>query len=102
VNPSIYRKLPYDVLTDLDAVASICRTDGYVLAVNLPCRPERFELVALARDPSKRLAYGSPGIGNTLHLAEELFKARTGIEITHAPYRGAGPAITDLLGGQIR
>jgi tripartite-type tricarboxylate transporter receptor subunit TctC len=103
VNPSIYRKLPYDVLTDLDAVASICRTDGYVLAVN-PSVPARTvqELVALARDPSKRLAYGSPGIGNTLHLAGELFKARTGIEITHVPYRGAGPAITDLLGGQIQ
>jgi tripartite-type tricarboxylate transporter receptor subunit TctC len=103
VNPSIYRKLPYDVLADLDAVASICRTDGYVLAVNpsVPARTVR-ELVALARDPQKRLAYGSPGIGNTLHLAGELFKARTGIDLTHVPYRGAGPAITDLLGGQIQ
>jgi tripartite-type tricarboxylate transporter receptor subunit TctC len=103
VNPSIYRKLPYDVLTDLAAVASICRTDGYVLAVN-PAVPARTvqELVALARAPNNRLAYGSPGVGNTLHLAGELFKARTGIELTHVPYRGAGPAITDLIGGQIQ
>lgn len=103
VNPSIYRKLPYDVLADLDAIASICRTDGYVLAVN-PSVPARTvqELVALARDPGVRLAYGSPGIGNTLQLAGELFKARTGAEITHVPYRGAGPAISDLLGGQIQ
>jgi len=103
VNPSIYRKLPYDVLTDLAAVASICRTDGYVLAVN-PSVPARTvqELVALARAPDNRLAYGSPGVGNTLHLAGELFKARTGIELTHVPYRGAGPAVTDLIGGQIQ
>jgi tripartite-type tricarboxylate transporter receptor subunit TctC len=103
VNPSIYRKLPYDVLTDLDAVASICRTDGYVLAVN-PSVPARTvqELIALARQPDNRLAYGSPGVGNTLHLAGELFKARTGIELTHVPYRGAGPAISDLIGGQIQ
>jgi tripartite-type tricarboxylate transporter receptor subunit TctC len=103
VNPSIYRKLGYDVLTDLEAVTAICRTEGYVLALN-PAVPARTvqELVALARDPKHRLSYGSPGIGNTLHLAGELLKARTGIDITHVPYRGAGPAITDLLSGQIQ
>jgi tripartite-type tricarboxylate transporter receptor subunit TctC len=103
VNPSIYRKLGYDVLTDLEAVTAICRTEGYVLALN-PAVPARAvqELVALARDPNHRLSYGSPGIGNTLHLAGELLKARTGIDITHVPYRGAGPAITDLLSGQIQ
>jgi tripartite-type tricarboxylate transporter receptor subunit TctC len=103
VNPSIYRKLPYDALTDLTAIASLCRTDGYVLAVNpsVPAKTVR-ELIALARDPASRLAYGSPGVGNTLHLASELFKARTGIDLTHVPYRGAGPAISDLVGGQIQ
>lgn len=103
VNPSIYRKLGYDVLSDLEAVTAICRTEGYVLALN-PSVPARTvqELVALARDPNHRLSYGSPGIGNTLHLAGELLKARTGIDITHVPYRGAGPAITDLLSGQIQ
>jgi tripartite-type tricarboxylate transporter receptor subunit TctC len=103
VNPSIYRKLGYDVLTDLEAVTAICRTEGYVLALN-PSVPARTvqELVALARSPNNRLSYGSPGIGNTLHLAGELLKARTGIDMTHVPYRGAGPAITDLLGGQIQ
>jgi tripartite-type tricarboxylate transporter receptor subunit TctC len=103
VNPSIYRKLPYNVLTDLEAVTSICRTEGYVLAVN-PSVPAKTvqELIALARDPNNKLAYGSPGIGNTLHLAGELFKTRAGVDITHVPYRGAGPAISDLLGGQIQ
>jgi tripartite-type tricarboxylate transporter receptor subunit TctC len=103
VNPSIYRKLSYDVLTDLVAVGSICRTEGYVLAVN-PSVPAGTvgELIALARDPKRKLSYGSPGVGNTLHLAGELFKARTGVDITHVPYRGAGPAISDLLAGQIQ
>src|SRR5262245_13400913 len=73
VNPSIYRKLPYDVLTDLEAVTSICRTDGYFLVVNPSVAAKTVqELVALARDPDNRLSYGSPGIGNTLHLAAEL------------------------------
>ncbi len=103
VNPSIYPKLPYNVLEDLEAVASICRSEGYFLVVN-PSVPARTvqEFIALARDPNNKLAYGSPGIGNTLHLAGELFKARTGVFVTHVPYRGAGPAISDLLGGQIQ
>ena len=103
VNPSIYRNLPYNVLTDLEAITAICQTDGYILAVN-PSVPAKSvqELVVLARDPSSKLSYGSPGVGNTLHLAGELFKTRAGIDLTHVPYRGAGPAITDLLGGQIQ
>ncbi len=103
VNPSIYRKLPYDVLTDLEAVTPICRSEGYILVVNPSVAAKTVqELVALARDPGSNLAYGSPGIGNTLHLAGELFKRRTGASMTHVPYRGAGPAISDLLGGQIQ
>jgi tripartite-type tricarboxylate transporter receptor subunit TctC len=103
VNPSIYRNLPYNVLTDLEAITAICQTDGYILAVN-PSVPAKTvqELVALARNPSSKLSYGSPGVGNTLHLAGELFKARAGVDITHVPYRGAGPAISDLIGGQIQ
>ena len=103
VNPSIYRALPYNVLTDLEPVTPICRGEGYILVVN-PSVPAKTvqELLALARDPKSKLSYGSPGVGNTLHLAAELFKARTGIDMTHVPYRGAGPAISDLIGGQIQ
>ena len=103
VNPSIYRNLPYDVLRDLESVTPIARGEGYVFVVNpsIPAKTVR-ELLALARDPKSKLSYGSPGVGNTLHLAAELFKARTGINMTHVPYRGAGPAITDLIGGQIQ
>ncbi len=103
VNPSIYRSLPYNVLTDLEPVTPICRGEGYILVVN-PSVPAKTvqELLSLARDPKSKLSYGSPGVGNTLHLAAELFKARTGIDMTHVPYRGAGPAISDLIGGQIQ
>jgi len=103
VNPSIYRSLPYDVMRDLEPVTMLARGDGYILVVNPSVEAKTVaELLALARKPGTKLSYGSPGIGNTLHLAAELFKARTGIDMTHVPYRGAGPAITDLIGGQIQ
>jgi tripartite-type tricarboxylate transporter receptor subunit TctC len=103
VNPSIYRKLPYDPLADLEAITAICATEGYILVVH-PAVPANSlqELIALGRDPARKLAYGSPGVGNTLHLAGALLNARAGLDMAHVPYRGAGPAITDLLGGQIQ
>jgi tripartite-type tricarboxylate transporter receptor subunit TctC len=103
VNPSIYRKLPYDPINDLEPITSVCATEGYILVVH-PAVPAKSvqELVALARDPASKLSYGSPGVGNTLHLAGALFNARAGTAMAHVPYRGAGPAITDLLGGQIQ
>ena len=103
VNPSIYRNLPYDLLTDLEPVTSLCRSDGYVLVVNssLPAKSIQ-ELIALGSDANNKLFYGSPGVGNALHLAAELFQVRAGITMTHVPYRGTGPAITDLLGGRIQ
>jgi tripartite-type tricarboxylate transporter receptor subunit TctC len=103
INPSIYRKLPYDAVRDLEPVTSICTTEGYILVVHpdVPAKTVR-ELVALARRPGSALSYGSPGVGNSLHLAGALFAARAGIDMAHVPYRGAGPAISDLLGGQIQ
>jgi tripartite-type tricarboxylate transporter receptor subunit TctC len=102
VNPSIYRNLPYDVLTDLEPVTSLARSDGYILIVSaeVPARSLQ-EFIALGRDPNSKLFYASPGVGNALHLAAELFKARTGVQMTHVPYRGTGPGITDLLAGRI-
>jgi tripartite-type tricarboxylate transporter receptor subunit TctC len=103
INPNIYRKLPYDAVRDLEPVTSICATEGYILVVHpdVPAKTVR-ELVAFARRPGSKLSYGSPGVGNSLHLAGALFAARAGIDMAHVPYRGAGPAISDLLGGQIQ
>ncbi len=103
VNPSIYKKLPYDLLKDLTPITSICSTEAYILGIN-PAVPASTvqELIALARKPEARIAFGSPGIGNTLHLAAELFNARSGTRMLHVPYKGAGPAITALLANEVQ
>jgi tripartite-type tricarboxylate transporter receptor subunit TctC len=103
VNPSIYRKLPYDPAADLEPITSVCATEGYILVVHPSVKASTVrELIALAREPASKLSYGSPGVGNTLHLAGALLNARAGTNMAHVPYRGAGPAITDLVGGQIQ
>jgi len=103
VNPSMQKSLPYDLGKDIVPVTKVAVGEALILGVNpaLPAKSAQ-ELVALAKAPSSRLAYGSPGVGNTLHLAMELFKARTGARMEHVPYKGAGPAIAALLSGEIQ
>jgi len=103
INPSLYRKLPFDVQRDLEPVAGVVTGPGYILVVNpsLPVHSVR-DLIAFARTPGRSLTYGTPGFGNALHLATEMFTSRAGIAATHAPYKGAGPAISDLVGGHIQ
>ena len=99
--PALAEKPPYDALKDFAPVAYI----GYVpnvLVVN-PSTPAQSiqELIALAKSQPGKLTFASPGNGSTNHLAGEMFKHGAGIDIVHVPYKGSGPAITDLLGGQI-
>ena len=103
VNPNIYRKLPYDPLKDLAPISMVCSSDGHILAVNpsLPAKDVK-ELIALGRKPGAKVAYGSPGVGNTVHLVGALFNARAGTNMVHVPYKGAGPAITALVAGEIQ
>jgi tripartite-type tricarboxylate transporter receptor subunit TctC len=103
VNPSIQKKLPYDIAKDLVPVTEICSGEALILGVNpsLPAKSVQ-ELIALTKQQGSRISYGSPGVGNTLHLTTELFKARTGAVMEHVPYKGAGPAIAALLGGDIQ
>jgi tripartite-type tricarboxylate transporter receptor subunit TctC len=103
VNPSIHRKLPFDVRRDFAPVTNLANGGGYILAVN-PAVPAGSvkELIALAKKPGTKLAFGSAGIGNTLHLAGELFNKRTGTSIVHVPYKGAGPAIAAVIAGEIQ
>jgi tripartite-type tricarboxylate transporter receptor subunit TctC len=102
VNPSIYRKLPFDVRRDLAPVTNIANGGGHFLVVN-PSVPVNSlkELIALAKKPGSNLSYGTPGIGNTQHLAGALFNARAGTQIVHVPYKGAGQAITALIAGEV-
>ena len=102
IGASLYSNLPYDVLKDLAPVALIGAVPN-VLVVNpsVPAKSVR-ELVALAKAQPGKLNFGSAGTGTTVHFAGELFKMLAGVNMIHVPYRGAAPAMTDLLGGQIQ
>jgi tripartite-type tricarboxylate transporter receptor subunit TctC len=101
VNPSLYRKLPYDPQKDF-APISLTGRFALLLVVN-PSVPANSvqELIRLAKSKPGQLDYGSPGPGSPHHLAMELFKQQTGIDVQHIPYKGAAPAVQDLLGGRI-
>jgi tripartite-type tricarboxylate transporter receptor subunit TctC len=103
INPSFHKKLPFDVIRDFEPVSSLAATEAYILGVNpaLPARSVQ-DLIALARRPDSKLSFGSPGVGNGLHLAAELFKSLTGARMVHVPYRGAAPAITGLMAGDVQ
>jgi tripartite-type tricarboxylate transporter receptor subunit TctC len=101
VSPLIFANVGYDPRKDFAGIGLIGMAPS-VLAVN-PSVPARSvaDLVRIAKAEPGKIQYGSPGIGTTNHLAGELLAAMTGIRITHIPYKGTGPAITDLLGGHI-
>ena len=103
VNPSAYRKLPYDALRDFVPITPVARGVGLVLAVHPSVKADSVgELVRLSKAPGSQLNYSSPGVGNTVHLATELFKQRTGAQITHVPYKGSAPALNALLAGEVQ
>jgi len=101
INPILMRDLPYDPERDFAPVSLITRS-AYAIAAH-PSVPARSiaELIALARARPGTLAYSSPGVGSGPHLAGELFRFTAGVDITHVPYRGSGPALQDLVGGQV-
>ena len=101
VNPSLNAKLPYDPHRDFAAVALIARSFN-VVVVN-PKSPIKSiaDLIAAAKANPGKLSYGTFGIGTSAHLAGELFKDMAKVDLTTVPYKGAAPAITDLIGGQI-
>lgn len=95
------RKVGYDPLTDFTPLSYVCTT-GLVLIVNPELDVKNVqELIALAKAKPGQLSYASSGVASVHHLAGELFKFKAGISIVHVPYKGAGPALTDLMGGQI-
>jgi tripartite-type tricarboxylate transporter receptor subunit TctC len=102
INPGVYKTVPYDSLKDITPIA-VLATVPLVLVVNpaLPIKNLK-ELLAYAKANPGKLNYGSAGNGSTLHLASELLISETGIDMKHVPYRGTGPLITDLIGGQVQ
>jgi tripartite-type tricarboxylate transporter receptor subunit TctC len=101
INASLYPKLPYDTLKDLTGVTMLAAAP-YILAVHpsLPVKTYK-QLAALARARPGDLNYASGGSGTGPHMAMELLKLRTGLDIVHIPYKGAGPAMNDLVAGQV-
>jgi len=102
VNPSVYKTLPYDSLADITPVTVIGSTP-FVLVVNagkVPAKNAK-ELQAFLKAKPGAYNYGSSGNGTIIHLAGEMFVDAAGVEVKHIPYKGVGPQITDLIGGQI-
>jgi tripartite-type tricarboxylate transporter receptor subunit TctC len=102
INATLYDRLPFNFLHDMAPVAGVVRVPN-VLEVN-PALPVKTvpELIELAKARPGTLSFASAGAGTASHLAGEMFKARTGIDILHVPYHGDGPAMTDLVGGQVQ
>ena len=101
VNPHLYLKLPYDAVKDFLPV-TLAATIPVVLVVHpsLPVKSIK-ELIALAKARPGQLNYGSGGTGSAQHLPMEMLRVEAGINITHVPYKGLGPAFNDVLGGQV-
>jgi tripartite-type tricarboxylate transporter receptor subunit TctC len=101
INHLVYKKLPYDVLRDLTPVTEMISVPN-VLVVN-PSQPMKTlgDYIAAAKAKPGSINYASAGIGSNLHMAMELLKVRTGIDVVHVPYKGVGPAIQDTLAGHV-
>lgn len=101
VNPSLFAKLPYDTVRDFVPVILAAQCPNVLVARNtLPARSLR-DFTAAARDKPGAINYASAGNGSSTHLAMELLKSKAGIDLTHVPYKGSAPALTDLIAGQV-
>lgn len=101
INPHLYAKMPFDPVKDLVPVASAGRILVYLeVHPRLPVSDAR-EFIQYVRANPGKLSFGSPGTGSSPHLAGELFKQQAGVFAVHVPYRGGGPAMQDLLAGQL-
>jgi len=102
INATLYEKLPFNFLTDIVPVAGLAQMPNVIeVHPDVPARTIA-ELIAYAKANPGKLNYASAGNGTSPHLAAELFKAMTGTNIVHVPYRGSGPALNDMVAGQVQ
>ena len=103
VNPSIVKKLPFDVVKDFVPVTNVALGTGYLMVANLkaPVKTVK-DLIALAKSKPGEIRYSTAGVGNGQHLAGALFCLKAGIDMLHVPYKGGGPAVTAVLGGEVQ
>src|SRR5690606_27894683 len=101
-NKHMYRQMPFDPDTDLVAVTNVA-SGPQIVAVNASFTAKTLkDFIALAKAKPKTINFGSAGVGTQTHLAAENFVTASGIDVTHVPYKGEGPALADLVGGQIQ
>ncbi len=101
INPHVYARVPFDTVNDFAPITKLGDASLIVLAAtNLPVKTFA-ELLAYSKTHPGSLSYGTSGTGSTPHVAGELLKIQTGIDMVHIPYKGGGPAISDLVGGQL-
>ena len=100
--PALHKKLPFDPVKDFTGVI-VAHSGAYILVVS-PAAPLKSvkELIAYAKTNPGKLDFASAGAGSTIHLAGELFKSMAQINLLHVPYKGAGPALTDVIAGQVQ
>jgi tripartite-type tricarboxylate transporter receptor subunit TctC len=99
INPHVFPKIPFDTLKDFAPVTKL--GDATLILVAHPSVPARTLQEVIQLSKARPLAYGTSGTGGTPHLAGELLKQRTGAQLEHVPYKGGGPAVSDVVGGQI-
>ena len=101
INATLYESLPYNFLRDIAPVAGLVRSPN-VMEVNLAVPAKTVaEFIAYAKANPRKINMASPGVGTSVHLSGELFMVMTGVQLTHVPYRGSAPALTDLMGGHV-
>lgn len=101
INPTLYPKLGYDMLKDFAYVTNFAKVPGIVVVhPSLPAKNAK-ELIAIAKANPNALRHGSTGVGSPHHLAGEIFKTMAGVKMVHVPYKGATPAISDIIAGHI-
>ena len=103
INPYVHKSLPYDTEKDFIPVTNLVTNGGLIFSVNsnLPVKTLQ-EFLEYAKKPGVHLSYSTPGIGNTWHLATEVFDNLTGIKMTHIPYKGGGPATAAAAAGEVQ
>ena len=101
INPSLYKKLPYDPVKDFAPVTQLnYQPNVIVVSPTLPAASVK-DLIALAKQKRGELTFASPGAGSAPHLSGELFQRMAGVQMIHVPYKGIPPAVTDVLGGRV-
>jgi tripartite-type tricarboxylate transporter receptor subunit TctC len=102
INPNLYPDLPVKPARDLAPISMVASSPMILVAHPSVQAASIKDLVALAKSKPGAINFASSGSGSTAHLSSELFRSMTGINIVHVPYKGAGPALTDLVGGQVQ